>query len=506
MRSAVVLPALLLAASAGPAAASPSAHQVGKLVAPQRMPGDRFGTAVAAEGALGLVGASLATVNLATQAGRIFALGGTDWATVADIDATPGATTARQLGTSAAISGTLAAFGAPIYLYNNQYYSGGIYVYTAIAETTWQLETVLPAQMPVTDKYVGISVALAGDLLLAGTLLDQPAVPGRAYAWKRTNPGEWTAVQSLSAPDPAPGDRFGLSLAISGTRALIGAPGSDEGRGAAYVFEWTGTQWDAGAKLVAADRMIGDGFGFSVALDGDVALVGAPGREGNAGTANIFALEGEEWVEQLPALVPADRENGSQHGRSVALRLPYAVVTAIDHALDVNNPMPGGAGRAVWYGRDGDGSWIELATIMAEDGIPGDRLGWSASISGDHTLVGAPGDDTDLGAVYVFRLELPEGAACVAATDCSSMNCCGGMCMAACVEPTSSGPDSTSTGGTGPVTSADPPGLDIDPAEAVGCACTSGPVPGDSLFAGLAVLLLAAARRRRPGSARPPRV
>ena len=496
--------AVLALAAPATAAADTTAQQIGKLVAPVRQTTDRFGSAVAVDGAAGVVGSPLATVNAAAQSGRLHALAGADWGMVADIDSTFGATGSRLLGTSAAISGPLAIFGAPVYL-SNIYYAGGVYVYAAADVNVWQLEAILPAPMPATDKLVGLSVGLADDKVLAGMQLDTMGMPGRAYAWQRTSPGVWSAPQTLAAPDLAPDDRFGVAVDVRGDRALVGAPGADADRGAAYVFEWSGTAWTAAGKLVAADRMPGDIFGAAVAIDGDTALVGAPGRNGTSGAAYVFVKEGDTWVEHGPALVPLDLEPKSRHGFEVALRVPYAVVGAIDHGLDPNLPTTGGTGRGVWYGRADDGTWLQLAAIIAEDGIPGDRLGWSIALDGGSALLGAPGDDDNLGSVYLFRLAQPDGAACVAADDCASKACCDGTCMATCAEPTSTGPDSTST--TSTASTGDlPPALDLDPAEDPGCACTSRHVPGDSRPTALALLLLAAwvrARTPRRGPRRP---
>lgn len=491
--------ALALAALAPAAAdAATAAHQIGKLVAPVRETSDRFGSAVAVDGPAGVVGSPLATVNLAAQAGRLHAIAGDGWAQVADIDSSFSPTGSRQLGTAAAISGPLAAFGAPVY-FSDIYYAGGVFVYASAGVNVWQLEAILPAPTPITDKLVGLSVGLADDKVLAGMLLDTPALAGRAYAWQRTDPGVWSSPQTLVAPDTAPDDRFGLAVDVRGDRALIGAPGSDAARGAAYVFEWTGDSWAAAGKLVAADRMPNDNFGAAVAIDGDVALVGAPGRDGNAGAAYVFERQGDAWIELGPPLIPLDREPNSKHGLKVALRLPYAAVTAIDHGLDPNMPTTGGSGRGVWYGRSAEGTWLELATIVAEDGVPGDRLGWSVALDSGTALLGAPGDDGDLGSVYLFRLDLPEGAACVAADDCESKSCCDGTCAADCGGSSSTGPDPTTTSAA--TSDGLPPSLGLDPAEPAGCACSSRHVPGDSLWA-LAVLLLAPRRRRRRGPER----
>lgn len=74
-----------------------------------------------------------------------------------------------------------------------------------------------------------------------------------------------------------------MSVAVSGDTALVGAPYCDVAgnvvAGAAYVFVRSGGAWVAQAKLTAADGAALDIFGYSVALSGDTALIGAPGHD-----------------------------------------------------------------------------------------------------------------------------------------------------------------------------------------------------------------------------------
>ncbi len=98
-----------------------------------------------------------------------------------------------------------------------------------------------------------------------------------------------TEVAKLLASDKEADDRFGSSVAISGDRALVGAPFEDTGgssAGAAYFFEPDGSgAWSEVAKVQASDKEADDQFGFSVAISGDRALVGAFGE----GTGGSFA-------------------------------------------------------------------------------------------------------------------------------------------------------------------------------------------------------------------------
>ena len=74
----------------------------------------------------------------------------------------------------------------------------------------------------------------------------------------------------------------------SGSTALVGAPGNNNYTGAAYVFTGSGSTWPQQAKLTAAAAAPGDYFGYAVALSGSTAVVGAPGKNSTTGAAYVF--------------------------------------------------------------------------------------------------------------------------------------------------------------------------------------------------------------------------
>ncbi|HZU04807.1 MAG TPA: FG-GAP repeat protein [Chloroflexota bacterium] len=126
----------------------------------------------------------------------------------------------------------------------------------------------------------------------------------------------------LVASDGAAGDFFGLSVALSadGNTALVGADGKNGFQGAAYVFVRSGTTWSQQQKLTAADGAVFDNFSLSVALsgDGNTALVGAYGKNGQQGAAYVFVRSGTTWSQQQK-LTASDGAAGDQFGGSVAL-------------------------------------------------------------------------------------------------------------------------------------------------------------------------------------------
>ncbi|ETR69463.1 MAG: hypothetical protein OMM_03912 [Candidatus Magnetoglobus multicellularis str. Araruama] len=135
----------------------------------------------------------------------------------------------------------------------------------------------------------------------------------------------------LLAPDGAERDYFGDSVSISGDYAIVGVPGDLNyyGKSHAYIFKKDGNEWTEQAKLFASDGNGNDGFGNSVSISGDYAIVGA-NRGGGVGSAYIFKLDGNSWIEQTK-ISPSDSAVGS----SVSISGNYAIFgTLYDDNVD----------------------------------------------------------------------------------------------------------------------------------------------------------------------------
>ena len=150
-------------------------------------------------------------------------------------------------------------------------------------------------------------------------------------------------TDELRAADPNLGDAFGRRVAVSGNTILVGANGDDErgtDAGAAYIFERDSAgAWNQKQKLLPPEIREGDFFGWSVALQDDVAVVGAPGDDRDdagvplAGTANrgaayVFVRVNGTWV-QWTRFQPSDVAAGDEFGSRIAIHLPFVMVSAI---------------------------------------------------------------------------------------------------------------------------------------------------------------------------------
>jgi hypothetical protein len=202
----------------------------------------------------------------------------------------------------------------------------------------------------------------------------------------------WRQQVKLSAADGAAGDQFGFSVAFSGGTALVGAPGKNGGTGAAYIFVHSGARWLQQARLTARDAAGGDQFGFSVALSGDSALIGAPGKNCGTGDAYVFMRRGTRWLQQA-RLTARDSLPGDELGTAVGLSGDTVLVGSAA-------PFNTHAGAAYVFVRSGT-SWRQQVKLRASDGAAGDQFGLSVALSGNTAIVGAP-FNTHAGAAYVF--------------------------------------------------------------------------------------------------------
>jgi hypothetical protein len=292
----------------------------------------------------------------------------------------------------------------------NRYTFASAGVLLLIAMPGWAATPVevakLVADDGATNDFFGFSVALSGDTAVIGAFRDSDDVKGvdsgSAYVFVRSGTN-WSQQAKLTATDGAANDTFGGNVALSGDTAVIGARDDDNGiySGSAYVFSRSGTSWSQQAKLTATDGAAGDEFGYSVALSGDTAVVGAArddDKGNDSGSAYVFTRSGTSWSLQAK-LTAADGAAGDVFSISVALSGDTAVIGA-----DLDNEKGENSGAAYVFTRSGS-TWSQQAKLTAADGAAGDLFGIRVALSGDTAVIGAARDDDkgdNSGAAYVF--------------------------------------------------------------------------------------------------------
>ncbi|MCC2618192.1 FG-GAP repeat protein [Aestuariibacter halophilus] len=212
-------------------------------------------------------------------------------------------------------------------------------------------------------------------------------------------------TQILLPDDGRAQDQFGYSVAIDGTTALVGALNADVGQledaGAAYVFTLGLEGWQQQAKLVAQPAHQQDTLGGNVALYNQVAMLGVIGRDDNGENAGaVFAFErtASTWS-QTQMLTAFDGKAGDGFGQSIALTEQFLVIGAPRSDAPLQD-----SGAAYVYHRD-QHRWRFQGKLTAKDGAEGDLFGISVAIDGDTLLVGADLNDEKAekaGAVYAY--------------------------------------------------------------------------------------------------------
>lgn len=255
----------------------------------------------------------------------------------------------------------------------------------------------------------GYAVSISGDALIVGAVRDRDRGlwTGAAYVY-RLEESTWVEEQKLTASDAIQEDAFGCAVAIDGDVAVVGARWNDDAgmsSGSAYVFRFDGNVWAEEQKLLASDGTAFDEFGESVSVSGDVVVVGAhfDGDAGErAGSAYVYRFDGNAWIEEQK-LVAGDAAASDQFGESVSVSGDVVVVGA-----------PRGDGAAVDTGaayvfRFDGSAWSDEQKLSAGAGEWRDEFGWSVAVSGNVAVAGTPldgvADNTSSGSATVYRFD-----------------------------------------------------------------------------------------------------
>ena len=273
---------------------------------------------------------------------------------------------------------------------------------SAMPESTAEDQKVTASDAAEFDEF-GISVAVDGNTAVVGAHEDN-LTTGAAYVYALSG-GTWAETQKLTASDAAEDDEFGRAVTLSGSTALIGAFRNDRARGAVYVFERSGALFSEQIKLIDIAGSTGDQFGRSIDLDGNVAVVGSPRKKKagdldiGSGAAIVFRKVGSTW-QQEQTLIASDGAEGDNFGTSVAVSGNRIIVGA--NADDNGGSSSGSAYVFEWNGT----TWSELSRLNPSDPWPGDEFGIDVDIAGPLAVIGAyrnDDDGTDSGAAYLFE-------------------------------------------------------------------------------------------------------
>jgi hypothetical protein len=388
-------------------------------------PDDRYGTAVAATTDYFVIGAPFNNNQGEGDAGTAYVYsrnsgGGANWGLVVQKEP-ENPNDDEEFGTAVSSDGDTIAVTAPGRDSPGNAGSARVYRRNFGGIAQWGLvKEVFASDAAVGDR-MGQSVLLDGDLLFVGAALDdnQSAVDaGTVYIYGKDVGGteNWGQIALVRPIAPTGAESFGQSVAAEGDLLVVGAPGDDDGAaesGAAYIFDRNAggaDQWGFVMKLKAVTPGPGDSFGASVAIAGDVIVVGAPNDDDgatNAGTVTVFLRDagGPGSWGAVATLGPETPASNDLFGTGVAVAgdVVYAGIPGDDDAAS-------NAGAVERFVRDAGGpdAFGRAGRLTARDAAFADQLGSALAVSSDQLVVGAPGDDPigvdDAGAAYAFSL------------------------------------------------------------------------------------------------------
>jgi len=371
-------------------ASTDALSEIAKLLPLDGTSGDKFGSPMAMDGNLLLVGALADNPN-GPNSGSVYLFDTSTGSQLAKLVPNDGAPF-DTFGFRVAVEGTTALVSA-IKDDDNGMDSGSVYVFDTT--TGAQTAKLLPSDGAPGDNF-GSSLAIHGSTALIGAIADddQGFDSGSAYLFDLTS---GLQIAKLSPADGMPGDLFGSSAALDDTCIVIGARRDTSAgvqSGSAYVFDTTTLLQTA--KLIPADAVGSEDFGATLDLDQGTVILGAIGRDDNGIDSGACYLFDTGTGLQTAKLLPDDGAALDFFGWSVALHGNLIIVGArLDDDLGVNS------GSAYLFDLAGS----QLAKLQPSDGRTGDSFGYAVAIQATSIAVGAIDNDDngpDSGSAYLF--------------------------------------------------------------------------------------------------------
>ena len=261
----------------------------------------------------------------------------------------------------------------------------------------------MPAESGPTMRSFGVAVVMSGGDLYVGRSARvigypypmPPSETGSVIQFRKDADGAWVEAGVIRADDATIGDTFGRSVAVQGNFMAVGAPFHGTG-GAVYLFERRNGTWRQVARLAVAGTTDSTGLGTTVALDNGQLLVGAPGRQANAGAVYASRNQGGRWSPLV--LVAEGAAPGEGMGTAVAISGSVAMVGAPGAGAPAGTPAPG---RTLVLSASPTG-WAQTGSLSTGQDSVG-AFGAAILLDNDEAFVSAPSTLRGVGAVFAYR-------------------------------------------------------------------------------------------------------
>lgn len=317
-----------------------------------------------------------------------------------------GTRTGTGFGHSVALSDQTILIGAPWEDENDKPQQGAVYVFVK-SGSEWIQQARLTAPDGVAKEGFGYSVAIRNDTCVIGKPSD--ASGGSAYVFLREG-NDWLFASKIT---PSSGGRgsFGANVQLLDNTLVICAPNASGGSlpqsGAALVYSGSKATWTLEATLTADDRAAQGNFAVCASITPNTILVGAPyhdnGSQHDSGAAYVFSRNGNTWT-QHAKLTALNGSAGDFFGQSVAISGNVALVGA---PLDDDGPSQA-AGSAYVFSRTGS-TWTQQTKLALFAGSAFDWFGYSVAIANGLCICTSPyydfGNTEDCGAAWIFNIE-----------------------------------------------------------------------------------------------------
>ncbi len=242
---------------------------------------------------------------------------------------------------------------------------------------------------PLAAQGFGSSVAMGDGVAFVGQSRNQYA-PGMVYIYRTAGQGPWTQAGRLAAPDSARNDGFGTAIALEGSTLFVSSTNSNNGGGTVYTFSGSGTSWKPGTKLTVAEDSAG--LGSAILVNGNMAAIGATGVGGQKGAVYLFKRAGTGWVRDT-IVQPSDLAPRSRFGTSIAMDGDLMVIGATG--------ADSGIGTAYVFRKSG-GGWSQEARLSVPNLERPAAMGTAVAIKDGRVFVGMPQAYGFAGAVAIF--------------------------------------------------------------------------------------------------------